>query len=270
MAALCVLHFAELTVQTYQKTRSAKEPVPFFKTVSMKALDYPFINKAALPRKKGQTMNLSITTFKLKDIEVMETYHRTTLEEYFRQQYFENLVLIISSIKDYFNQTPFMTFLKMDQLLLHHSDKNYEDNLAYVFNVYKDDIDPMQVRTEAFSMSTMFQGSNCANFSVILERLESLHSTKHALIPNLLTIVHLILINPATICTTEKSFSVARRIKTWLRSTMKNKRFNNLSILSIHKELTESIDLVDIANDFASKYDEHRMNLGKFVLSDLL
>ena len=119
-------------------------------------------------------------------------------------------------------------------------------------------------------MSTMFQGSNCTNFSVIFERLESLHPTKHALIPNLLTIVRLILINPATICTTEKSFSVARRIKTWLRSTMKNKRFNNLSILSIHKELTESIDLVDIANEFASKYDEHRMNLGKFVLSDLL
>ena len=73
MAALCVLHFAELTVQTYQKTRLAKEPEPFFKTVSMKALDYPFTNKAALPR-KGQTMNLSITTFKLKDVEVMETH----------------------------------------------------------------------------------------------------------------------------------------------------------------------------------------------------
>ena len=49
----------------------------------------------------------------------------------------------------------------MDQLLLNiiHN-KNYEDELAYVFNVYKDDIDPMQVRTEAFSMSDMFQGSN--------------------------------------------------------------------------------------------------------------
>ena len=74
MAVLCVLHFAELTVLTYQKTRLAKEPEPFFKTVSMKALDYPFINKAALSRRKGQTMNLSITTFKLKDVEVMETH----------------------------------------------------------------------------------------------------------------------------------------------------------------------------------------------------
>ena len=66
----------------------------------------------------------------------------------------------------------------MEQLLLNIIlDNNYEDELAYVFNVYKDDIDPMQVQTEAFSMSTMFQGSNCKTFSDILEHLESLHQT---------------------------------------------------------------------------------------------
>ena len=63
-------------------------------------------------------------------------------------------------------------------------------------------------------MSTMFQGSNCKIFSDILEHLESLHPAKCALIPNLLTIVQLILVNPATSWTAESSFSVARRIKT--------------------------------------------------------
>ena len=41
---------------------------------------------------------------------------------------------------------------------------------------------------------------------------------------------------------------------------MTTKRFNNLSILSIHKELTDSINLIDIGNEFASKNDERRMN----------
>ena len=139
-----------------------------------------------------------------------------------------------------------------------------------MLNVYKGDVDPMQVETEAFLMSTMSQGSNCKNFSDILEHLESLHPTKCVLIPNLLTIFHLILINPATSCTHERSFSVARRIKKRLCSTMTTKWFSNLSILSIHKELTDSINLVDIGNEFASKYDRRRMNLGKFVPSDLL
>ena len=51
---------------------------------------------------------------------------------------------------------------------------------------------------------------------------------------------------------------------------MTTKWFNNLSVLSIHKELTDSINLVDVGNEFASKYDGRRMNLGKFVYSDLL
>ena len=51
---------------------------------------------------------------------------------------------------------------------------------------------------------------------------------------------------------------------------MTTKWFNNLSILSINKELTGSINLVDISNEFASKYDGYRMNLGKSVPSDLL
>ena len=139
-----------------------------------------------------------------------------------------------------------------------------------MFNVYKDDIDPIQVQTEAFSMPTMFQGSTCKKFSDILEHLESLHPAKCALIPNLLTIFHLILINPAISRTLDRSFLVARRIKTWLRSTKATKRFDNLSILSIHKELTDSVNLVDIGNEFALKYDGRRMNLGKFVPSYLL
>ena len=51
---------------------------------------------------------------------------------------------------------------------------------------------------------------------------------------------------------------------------MATKRFNNLSVLSIHKELTDSINFVNIGSEFALKYDERRMKLGKFVSSDLL
>ena len=51
---------------------------------------------------------------------------------------------------------------------------------------------------------------------------------------------------------------------------MTTKRFNNLSILSIHKEVADSINLVNIGNEFASKYDRRRMNLCNFVSSDMI
>ena len=137
----------------------------FFKTVS---------KKAALPHKRKRPNYGSLDNyFQVEGYSnSANTYHPTTPEQYFRQQYFENLDLIISSIKDRFNQPAFTAFLKMEQLLLNIIlDNNYEDELAYVFTVYKDDIDSMQVQMEAFSMSTMFQGSNCKQFSDIREHL---------------------------------------------------------------------------------------------------
>ena len=154
--------------------QSNEEAELFFKTVSKKVLDYPFINKAVLPRKRKRPNYGSLDNyFQVEGYSnSANTYHPTTPEQYFRQQYFENLDLIIS-IKNHFNQLAFTAFLKIKRLLLNIIlNNNYENELAYV----------------------LFQGSNCKSFSDILEYLESLHRIKCATIPNLLTIAYLILI----------------------------------------------------------------------------
>ena len=66
----------------------------------------------------------------------------------------------------------------------------------------------------------------------------------------------LILVNPITPCTAERSFSTARRFKTWLRSTLRNQRFNSLAILNAYKIFADKLDLCKIGNDFISKNDE--------------
>ena len=49
---------------------------------------------------------------------------------------------------------------------------------------------------------------------------------------------------------------------------MKSNRFNSLALLNVHKELTDSLDLMEVGNDFIDK-NEHRHNyFGKFVASD--
>ena len=57
--------------------------------------------------------------------------------------------------------------------------------------------------------------------------------------------IELLLMNPATSCTPEQSFSTARRLKTWHSSTIRNRRFIFPSILNIHKGLTDEINETD-------------------------
>jgi len=56
------------------------------------------------------------------------------------------------------------------------------------------------------------------------------------LISKCVQVIKKVCILPVTICTSERSCSSLRRLKTYLRSTMTETRLNGLAMLSIHKE----------------------------------
>ena len=86
VSALSGLHLAELTVKTYQEMRSDEEVELFFKTVSKKVPDYPFINKTVLPRKrKRSNYGFLDIYFQVEGYSnSANTYHPTTPEQYFK------------------------------------------------------------------------------------------------------------------------------------------------------------------------------------------
>lgn len=65
---------------------------------------------------------------------------------------------------------------------------------------------------------------------------------------------------PATNSTSECSFSALRHVKTYLRNTMSQRRLNDLMILHVHKDHTDKLNLMHIANDFISA-SEQRLSL---------
>ena len=130
MGALSGLHIAELTVKTIRKCDQMKKLSYFSKPSQRKFLIiFSSISKAR-KRKRPNYGSLN-NYFQVEGYSnSAKKYHPTTPEQYFRQQYFEKLDLIISSIKGRFNQPVFTAFLKIKQPLLNiilHS--NYEDEL---------------------------------------------------------------------------------------------------------------------------------------------
>ena len=55
---------------------------------------------------------------------------------------------------------------------------------------------------------------------------------------------------PAANSVSERSFSALRRVKTYLRSTMKQERLNSLMTLDAYKERTDGLKLSSVANTF--------------------
>ena len=83
-------------------------------------------------------------------------------------------------------------------------------------------------------------------------------------------LVKLVLVMPPTNAESERSFNAVRRIKTYLRSTMSQQRLNHLMLLHIHKNLTDDLNPVDVANDFIAGHDHRKQVFGtEFKPADL-
>ena len=63
-----------------------------------------------------------------------------------------------------------------------------------------------------------------------------LDSVNPVLYPSTDTILCVLLIMPIESATAERSFSVLRRLKTYVRSTMKNDRLSSLGLMHIHRD----------------------------------
>lgn len=57
---------------------------------------------------------------------------------------------------------------------------------------------------------------------------------------------------PMTSATAERSFSSLRRLKTYLRSTMTQRKLNHVALLHTHKNKTDEIDINSIVQSFVS------------------
>ena len=89
----------------------------------------------------------------------------------------------------------------------------------------------------------------------------SLCAVNLVLYPSIDTILCIMLTMPVTSATAERSFSVLRRLKTYVRSTMNNDRLSSLALMHIHRDF--SVDLDRVMEKFVSA-KTRRTDFGQF------
>ena len=82
---------------------------------------------------------------------------------------------------------------------------------------------------------------------------QKLDTIKRMLVWEVIKLVKLVLVMPATNAVSDKSFSSLKWIKTYLCSATANNRLNHLLILHIHMLLTERLHLTKVADEFVER-----------------
>lgn len=164
-------------------------------------------------------------------------YISSSTEEYYRKSLFVPYMdSLISSLTARFpeeNEASYAIFILHPMHFKKYTQEKVSEQVNKILNKYE--IDNLQ--TEAVTWYHYWQKKDISEVSEItlLELLS--HCDFFPSIKEALTI--LITIPPIT-CTIERSFSMLRRVKTWLRSTMGEERLNGLCLISSHRKYVKA------------------------------
>ena len=81
--------------------------------------------------------------------------------------------------------------------------------------------------------------------------------------PHVKALVRLLLVNPASSASAERSFSSLRRLKTHLRSTIGQARLNHIAVAHIHKSDLGEVELEELMKQFVMYKDNRISVFGK-------
>ena len=145
----------------------------------------------------------------------------------YRQQYYEALDFVISSVTAWFDQPGFKMYRNLQELLLKAlRGEDWEDLLAAVTNFYGEDLHVDQLRLHINILCTTFPAKDRSSVTItnIKDYILQLSEYERQLVSEVVTVVELILVLPSTNAFSERSFSAMRLLKTYLRSLMLQER----------------------------------------------
>ena len=137
--------------------------------------------------------------------------------------------------------------------------EDYLEEFETVTEFYGSDINKDDLKTQLLTFKLQFRDKK-VEFQDIIDTMKKPNVSD--LLPEIATVVKLILVLPATNSQSERVFSNLRWVKTYLRNSMKQERLNHVMILNIYEQITKDLNLDEVADEFVSQNEQRRSDFG--------
>ncbi|CAG7827101.1 unnamed protein product [Allacma fusca] len=173
-----------------------------------------------------------------------------TPEEKYRSLMIESASVVITEMKRRFDQESIKVIQQFENILLNWKLLTSQDRTKHL-NMLSENygIDPEQFDLQM----KMIYNTNRIDVSNILSFIESFKSLEpgiRGLFSEVQKFLKLIMVVPISSATAERTFSILRRIKDYLRSTMAQGRLNHCCIIQCLADLAKELNIQDLMEDF--------------------
>ncbi|KAM4593578.1 zinc finger MYM-type protein 1-like [Odontesthes bonariensis] len=181
-------------------------------------------------------------------------------EEYpslWKRELFEALDLVRTEVERRFDQEGLRVAAGREQAVLQAAQGKRVDVGSLELTSFSRE----QLSLELDILSDVCRGREVKTIQDVLAILHTLQP--HSMLPEAERLIKLCLALPISVAASERSLSALRRLKTWLRNTMKQERLTHLAIMNAHSDLLDECDVSTLLKEFISRTTERRSTFGK-------
>jgi hypothetical protein len=196
-----------------------------------------------------------------------EAHTFASTADYYRKKYFETLDLVQNALSKRFDQEKFSVLRSIEIVLMsacHQEMEKCQDELEEIVAFYKNDFpNAATLRRHLGNLGDLTRKAKVTSMGSLVSFLKDNKSTQ-MFIAEAWKLVELYLLVPFSTATNERTFSMLRRLKTYLRTTMTSARLNSVAVIHSHAQSLEEADIIRAANNFVSLNSKRKDIFGKF------
>ena len=165
--------------------------------------------------------------------------------------FYQAIEIVANCIRNIFQQKDLIETLQRMEILLLKAlrEEDFGHELQQRSLFFSSDLHKFKLETQ-LKPSTRIVDEKVVGVKDAITIILSLNASQKLLVFEVFKLVKLILIVPATNAVNERSFSILRRFKTYLRSSMSQERQSSCLIFATYKEKVDKLKLVEVANQF--------------------
>ncbi|XP_039279145.1 zinc finger MYM-type protein 1-like [Nilaparvata lugens] len=183
-----------------------------------------------------------------------------TPKDYFKALYIEVCETVRSCIKERFESTGLSRLVAVEKeflsvLVANEEGSSFEQSKDF----FKNDLDVERLQIHLNMLADINRQNNLKMKSMRdVRKYLSQEPAIKKMLSEVVKVIKLLQVVPISSATAERSFSALRRLKTYLRSTMGQKRLNNLAVLHAHRDVLDEVHLSTVMNEFISSNELRR------------
>jgi len=156
-----------------------------------------------------------------------------SISEHFKLQFYEAIDAIISELQHRFDSESYYLLAEIEKTILQAANEKIINISDRIKDLYSADLKMTGLEVELRILPGIIKELKPdINQITSIDTVSSVFSLKpevEVLLPNLKTLISIYMAAPMSVASGERTFSAQRRIKTYLRSNMNEKRYNNLA-----------------------------------------